>query len=710
MADQGHREPQGLAREHLDIHTPERNQNNSTQSEPRATRNRQTPTQPQEITRRYTINSLNAINIIDAAIIENTHNLHSTQIQPQESPEPTNPTQTYNTIPTPTHTQTNTVINNQTNRHFAGTDTFLATNTRNTRLIQNLIDLGALPSDRNEYEDPHLYSTQSIHPTGNQNTTHLNHTPNPNTTNTNELEHRQNTTQMLQLQPTRTPQMAMYTGTEPGKRVRVDPARVEGSPTTNTNTSETVAPTTDNNRTESRFHIRIEIHGHEFNALIDTGATHLYLGAEVIQILHNTGTPIDDTPDRTATMGNGTQVTIGGAVTLPIRLEPLTRLLKKDQKWHWGEEQENATNTIKHVLTSPPTLACPDYTQTFTLQTDASGTGIGAVLTQSLNDEEHVVAYASRALSEAERKYSTTERECLAVIWSIKKSRPYVEGYHLKVITDHHALKWLRELKNPTGRLARWALELLEYDFDITHRKGTMHDVPDALSRRHEDEEYIETIEDTTDKWYTYKKTQTRQTDRKHVGPTPEIIAIIANLQATSTLDEELQAERDKYMIRRAHQRTNTDETEASTSTHQPHITHQTAPHKTHPSNTPDTDTDTDPTTSTADTVIHIETTHTTTQETQTTDDDTDNNTDTTSLNDTDEQTQTPQPTTHTTRDTEARETEHDPKTPTQNHGEATTSHKEQGTTQKLTKTHTNESQPTKNKNLSTNRTHKKID
>ncbi|XP_068990437.1 salivary glue protein Sgs-3-like [Neodiprion pinetum] len=119
--------------------------------------------------------------------------------------------------------------------------------------------------------------------------------------------------------------------------------------------------------------------------------------------------------------------------------------------------------------------------------------------------------------------------------------------------------------------------------------------------------------------------THTRQTDRKHLEPTPEIIAIIANLQALSTLDEEIQADRDKHMIRRANKRTNTDETEASTSTHQPHITHQTVPHKTHPSNTPDTDTDTDTdsTTSTADTVIHIETTHTTTQETQTTVDET---------------------------------------------------------------------------------------
>ncbi|XP_046428388.1 uncharacterized protein LOC124183671 [Neodiprion fabricii] len=100
-------------------------------------------------------------------------------------------------------------------------------------------------------------------------------------------------------------------------------------------------------------------------------------------------------------------------------------------------------------------------------------------------------------------------------------------------------------------------------------------------------------------------------------------------------LDDELRAERERYMTRRALRRTNTDETEASTSTRQAHTTHQTAPHKTQPPNTPDTESDTDSTTSTAETVIHIETTHTSTLQTQTTDNDTDSNTDTTSLTDT---------------------------------------------------------------------------
>ncbi|XP_068990304.1 mucin-2-like [Neodiprion pinetum] len=147
------------------------------------------------------------------------------------------------------------------------------------------------------------------------------------------------------------------------------------------------------------------------------------------------------------------------------------------------------------------------------------------------------------------------------------------------------------------------------------------------------------------------ESTQTKQTCKQYTGPHPEIIAIIASLEPASTLHDELRAQKERYMTRRAHERTDTDETEASTSTHQPHTTHQTAPHKTQPPNTPDTDSDTDSTTSTAETVIHIETTHTDTLQTQTTDNDTDSNTDTTSLTDTVEHTPTPQPATHTTRD-----------------------------------------------------------
>lgn len=162
-------------------------------------------------------------------------------------------------------------------------------------------------------------------------------------------------------------------------------------------------------------------------------------------------------------------------------VEPLTRLLKKQERWRWSEEQQSSFEQIRDSLTRTPILTRPDIAKPFCVQTDASSVGLGAVLAQTIDGAERVVAYASRALTDAEKRYSATE--CLAVVWAIRKFRPYLEGYSFTVVTDHHSLRWLHSLRNPTGRLARWALELLEYDYEIIHRKGALHHVPDALSR-----------------------------------------------------------------------------------------------------------------------------------------------------------------------------------------------------------------------------------
>lgn len=163
------------------------------------------------------------------------------------------------------------------------------------------------------------------------------------------------------------------------------------------------------------------------------------------------------------------------------------------------------------MLISPPTLVNPDFDQMFTIQCDASDKGVGAVLTQQIDGKEGVVAYFSQKLTTTQQKYHTTEKECLAVLTSIEKFRPYIEGSKFKIITDHASLRWLKNLKDPTGRLGRWALKLQQYDFELIHRKGKFHIVPDALSRAVE-----EITVESADKWYSNLKQQILENPDKY--------------------------------------------------------------------------------------------------------------------------------------------------------------------------------------------------
>lgn len=166
-------------------------------------------------------------------------------------------------------------------------------------------------------------------------------------------------------------------------------------------------------------------------------------------------------------------------------ISPITDLIsKKNQKVKWTPEAEKSFQLLKTALVSAPVLRPPDFDREFTIQTDASDVGIAGILTQT-DDEghEHVVCYFSKKLTKGERKYTVTERECLAVLRSIEYFRPYVELRHFTVLTDHYSLLWLFNLKDPNGRLGRWALKIQQHDFEIQHRKGTLMVVPDALSR-----------------------------------------------------------------------------------------------------------------------------------------------------------------------------------------------------------------------------------
>lgn len=97
----------------------------------------------------------------------------------------------------------------------------------------------------------------------------------------------------------------------------------------------------------------------------------------------------------------------------------LTKLLQNTVKWHWGTEHEEASIKLKSALTSTPILAPLNYDLPFVLQTDASDQDLSAVLTQNSGSREFVIAYANRTLNKHEINYSTTKKECLAVIWGI---------------------------------------------------------------------------------------------------------------------------------------------------------------------------------------------------------------------------------------------------------------------------------------------------
>ena len=168
-------------------------------------------------------------------------------------------------------------------------------------------------------------------------------------------------------------------------------------------------------------------------------------------------------------------------------VSPLNELLRgaKGKKLPivWNDLTEKAFQDVKQALVSAPILSSPDFSLKFTIQCDASLTGLGSVLTQSQDGVEKVIAFASRSLSRTERNWSTYQRELAAVLFGVTKFRPFIEGTHFTVITDHYSLLWFHKLREPTGILARWATQLQQFDFDIVHRKGKLNVVPDALSR-----------------------------------------------------------------------------------------------------------------------------------------------------------------------------------------------------------------------------------
>uniref|UniRef100_A0A8C6MDP3 Gypsy retrotransposon integrase-like protein 1 n=1 Tax=Nothobranchius furzeri TaxID=105023 RepID=A0A8C6MDP3_NOTFU len=168
---------------------------------------------------------------------------------------------------------------------------------------------------------------------------------------------------------------------------------------------------------------------------------------------------------------------------------PLNDLTSVKRPFAWTPEADKAFNELKHKFSHAPILTRPDPTKQFTLEVDASDTGVGAILSQvSATDHRlHPCAFFSRRLSPAERNYDVGDRELLAVKLAFEEWRHWLEGADLPTIvwTDHKNLSYLKEAKRLNPRQYLWSLFFSRFNFVISFRPGSKNTKPDALSRQY---------------------------------------------------------------------------------------------------------------------------------------------------------------------------------------------------------------------------------
>ena len=162
---------------------------------------------------------------------------------------------------------------------------------------------------------------------------------------------------------------------------------------------------------------------------------------------------------------------------------PLHSASQKGERFRWTAECEETSLNIKRKLMNAPILVFPRLDVPFILDTDACDSGLGAVLSQVQDGKERVIAYAARALSKAERNSSTTRKELLALVWGSEHFETYLYGRRFLARTDHSALQWLKNFKNPRGQVARWLERLSDFDFEVEHRPGHLHGNVDGFTR-----------------------------------------------------------------------------------------------------------------------------------------------------------------------------------------------------------------------------------
>ena len=162
---------------------------------------------------------------------------------------------------------------------------------------------------------------------------------------------------------------------------------------------------------------------------------------------------------------------------------PLTDMTSTKIKFDWGPAQQTAFEKLKEGISKAPSLCLADWSKEFHIETDASDTAVGAVLFQLGDNKEQIpLAYFSKNLSDTEKRWSATDKEMYGIICAARKWSPYCSGsviFH----TDHQPLKYMRKQKDPRGKMARWLIELENYDYKIEYIPGKENIQADYLSR-----------------------------------------------------------------------------------------------------------------------------------------------------------------------------------------------------------------------------------
>lgn len=159
--------------------------------------------------------------------------------------------------------------------------------------------------------------------------------------------------------------------------------------------------------------------------------------------------------------------------------------LTGDNIWKWTEECEKSFQHLKTALCGQVELFLPDLNYEFIITCDASRRGLAAILSQEKDGIRFPIWFASRTLRPAETRYSVSEIELLSILFGVEKFRPYIELTHFIIETDHSALQWLQNIKDPVGRLARWFMILQGFNFTVRHKSGNSACIrpADTLSR-----------------------------------------------------------------------------------------------------------------------------------------------------------------------------------------------------------------------------------